>query len=67
MQFLTVRQAAKLVGYHPVHVMRLVKAGKFHKPVKMNDFAVRFVDEEIDKYMQERIAERDAKAEPVVA
>ena len=67
MQFLTVRQAAKLVGYHPVHVMRLVKAGKFPKPVKMNDFAVRFVDEEIDKYMQERIAERDAKAEPVVA
>lgn len=67
MQFLTVRQAAKLVGYHPVHVMRLVKAGRFPKPVKLNDFAVRFVDEEIDLYMQERIAERDAKAASAVA
>ncbi len=66
MNFLTVRQTAQRVGYHPVHVMRLVKAGKFPKPVKMNNFAVRFVDEEIDKFMLERIAERDAKAEEPV-
>ena len=63
MKFLTVRQTASRVGYHHVHIMRLVKAGKFPRPVKLNDFAVRFVDEEIDLYMQERIAERDAEAE----
>ena len=62
MKFMTVRQTAAKVGYHRVHVMRLVKAGKFPKPVKLNDFAVRFVDEEIERYMLERIAERDAKA-----
>ncbi|MCH9050077.1 MAG: AlpA family phage regulatory protein [Proteobacteria bacterium] len=67
MKFLTVRQTAERVGYHHVHIMRLVKMGKFPKPVKLNDFAVRFVDEEIDKYMQERIAERDAKAGSAVA
>ena len=63
MKFLTPRETAAKVGYHRVHIMRLVKAGKFPKPVKLNDFAVRFVDEEIDEYMQERIAERDAQVE----
>ena len=62
MQFLTVRQTAQRVGYHPVHIMRLVRAGRFPKPIKMNNFAIRFVDEEIDKFMLERIAERDAQA-----
>ena len=67
MQFLTVRQTAEKVGYHPVHIMRLVKANKFPKPIKMNDFAVRFVDEEVAQYMLERIAERDAQAEASTA
>ena len=66
MRFLTLRETAGKVGYHRVHIMRLVKAGKFPKPVKMNDFAVRFVDEEIERYMLERIAERDAQAEASV-
>ena len=66
MKFLTPRETAAKVGYHKVHIMRRVKAGKFPKPVKLNDFAVRFVDEEIERYMLERIAERDAQAEASV-
>ena len=62
MKFLTPRETAAKVGYHRVHVMRLVKAGKFPKPVKLNNFAVRFVEDEVEKYMQARIAERDAQA-----
>ena len=67
MKFLTVRQAAERVGYHPVHIMRLVKAGRFPKPVKMNKFAVRFVEDEVEKYMKERVAERDAQGKASVA
>ena len=62
MKFLTPRETAAKVRYHRVHVMRLVKAGKFPKPVKLNNFAVRFVEDEVEKYMQARIAERDAQA-----
>ena len=62
MKFLTPRETAAKVGYHRVHVMRLVKAGKFPKPVKLNNFAVRFVEDEVDEYMRERVSERDKQA-----
>ena len=60
MRFLTLRETAEKVGYHRVHVMRLAKAGKFPKPIKMNNFAIRFVDKEVENFMNERISERDA-------
>ena len=60
MKFLRKRQVADLVGYHPVHIMRLAKAGKFPKPVKLGPGAVGFVEDEVTEWQNARIAERDA-------
>ena len=54
------KQVAELVGYHPVHIRRLVKAGKFPKPVPLGERAVGYVEDEVLAWQEERVAERDA-------
>ena len=65
-RFIRKKEAAERVGYHPVHIMRLVKVGKFPRPVRLGPGALAFVESEIEEWLQQRIAERDAKrdAEP---
>ena len=59
---LTKRQVAERVGWHPEHVMREARAGRFPKPVKLGltpQHAVRFVADEVEEWLHERIEARD--------
>ena len=65
---LTKREAAALVGWHPEHLMRQARAGRFPKPVKLGptpQHAVRFVAEKVEQRLHERIEERDRQAPEV--
>ena len=60
---LTKKQAAARVGLHPEYLMTLSRKGKLPHPVKYgqeSNSAVRFVDAEIQAWIEERVAERDA-------
>lgn len=59
------KDVAELVGFHPEHVMRMARRGKFPRPIKTGDTencAVRFVAEEVEGWIAGRMAERDAPA-----
>ena len=61
---LTKKQAADRVGLHPEYLMTLSRKGKFPHPVKYgreSNSAVRFVEAEVEAWIEERIAERDSK------
>jgi prophage regulatory protein len=52
---------ASRLGYHSGHVMRLVREGKFPKPIKLGEGdagAVRFVETEVDDWIIARMAAR---------
>jgi prophage regulatory protein len=42
------------------HLHRLIRAGKFPRPVKVGENTNAWVEPEIDQYQKDRIAERDA-------
>jgi prophage regulatory protein len=52
----------KLKGlkYSAAHRWRLIKAGKFPKPIKIGQGRNAWVEDEIDQHIADRIAERDA-------
>ena len=54
---------AARIGFHPVHLMRLVKAGQFPRPVRLGPNSIAFVTTEVDLWIEQRIAERDDPAE----
>lgn len=62
MRVLRKNEAAARVGYHPVHVMRLAKADKFPKPIKLGPNSVGFLESEVDDWIAARVAERDDEA-----
>ena len=54
---------AKGINYSRVHLWRLVKAGRFPKPVKLGDGGRNaWVEEEIEELIAARMAERDRAA-----
>jgi predicted DNA-binding transcriptional regulator AlpA len=60
-RLLSKRQVAELVGLHAESIMRLARQKKFPRPIKMGDgenCAVRFVADEIEKWIAERMAAR---------
>ena len=59
-RFLRQRQVIERVGYSPMHIWRLEKAGKFPRRVKLGPNSVGWVSTEIDAWIEARIAERDA-------
>ena len=52
---------AKGIDYSKAHLWRMIREGKFPKPVKLGPRRVAFVDSEIDNWLDARIAERNAK------
>jgi predicted DNA-binding transcriptional regulator AlpA len=57
------REAAEVVGFHPEHVMRLVRSGQFPQPIKAGkavNCAVRFVADEVDAWIAARMAARQS-------
>ena len=48
-------------GYKRTSIYKKISAGTFLAPIKLGPRAVAWVSEEIDKWMDERGAERDAE------
>ena len=59
MKLLTKSEVRDRVCYSPQHFSRLEKAGKFPKRVTLGQNRVGWLEEEIDRWIQERIDERD--------
>jgi prophage regulatory protein len=51
---------AKGLKYSAAHRWRLIKAGKFPKPVKIGMGRNAWVESEVDQHIADRIADRDA-------
>ncbi len=62
MRFLRKKTTAQRVGYHPSHVMRLVRAGEFPQPVRLGPNSIAFVEDEVEAWMRARVEERDTQA-----
>jgi prophage regulatory protein len=60
MKLLSKKAVRERVCYSPQHTARLEKAGKFPKRVRLGQGRVGYVEEEIDQWILDRIAERDA-------
>jgi len=59
------KEVGERVHHHPEHVMRMVRQGRFPRPIKLGDAencAVRFVEDEVEAWILARMAERDAMA-----
>ena len=66
MDLLTKKEAARRVGLHPESVMRLARNGHFPKPLKYGPNArhsIRFVETEVQAWIEARMAERVANDE----
>lgn len=50
------------ITYTRSHLYRLIAAGKFAKPIRLGENRVAFVKDEIDAWINERIAARRAAA-----
>jgi len=61
MRILRQRHVCERVGYSPMHIWRLEKAGRFPRRLKLGPNSVGWLAEEIDDWIKARVAERDAK------
>ncbi len=62
MKLISKRNAAHRADLSVSTLKRLEKAGRFPRKVKITDFRVGYVEEEVDAFIAERVAERDAAA-----
>jgi prophage regulatory protein len=53
---------AKCIAYSKPHLWRLEKANKFPKRVPIGGSRYGYVESEIDAYIEQKIAERDARS-----
>jgi prophage regulatory protein len=60
MRLLSKKALREKVLYSPAHIARLEAAGKFPKRVQVGPGRVGWVDEEVEDWLKQRIAERDA-------
>lgn len=60
MRLLSKAEVRSKVLYSPAHIARLEAAGLFPKRVRLSVGRVGWVEEEVDNWIRERIAERDA-------
>ena len=59
MRLLSKRQVRQMVLYSPAHIARLEAAGKFPKRVRIGQCRVGWVEQEVQEWLNARIAERD--------
>jgi len=53
----------KGIPYSKPHLWRLIRAGKFVRPIRLGENRIAFSEQEIDAWLDSKIAERDAKLE----
>jgi prophage regulatory protein len=59
------KTVAAMVGYHPEHLMRLVREGRFPRPFKLGDTkgsAVRWYEDAIDAWIAEKAGASQGEA-----
>jgi prophage regulatory protein len=61
MELLSKKQVREKVLYSFAHIARLEAAGLFPKRVPLGPGRVGYVEEEIERWIMKRIAERDAR------
>ena len=63
MRLIRPKETGRRVGYHPVHVLRKGRdpADDFPEPVLLGPRSVAFVEDEIDAWIERRVAERAAR------
>jgi len=49
----------KGVSFHRCHLYKLIRAGKFPKPIKLGEHRIAFVESEIDDWLRGRMEARD--------
>jgi predicted DNA-binding transcriptional regulator AlpA len=54
------------IPYCRDHLRRLVRAGKFPRPVEVGPGRIAWVEEEVDAYIEQVVAKRDEQAAPPV-
>ena len=59
-KFLRLPEVIDRTGYRRTSIYEKISAGTFPAPIKLGPRVVAWVSEEIDKWMDERVAERDA-------
>jgi len=64
MRLLSKQEVRAKVLYSPAHIARLEAQGLFPKRVRLSVGRVGWVDQEIDDWIEARIAERDAHTGP---
>lgn len=55
-------QVRQKVGFSRSEIYRLISLGRFPRPIPLGERAVAWDMEEVEAWVQERIAARDAKA-----
>ena len=63
MRFLTKAETAARVRYHPEALMRLVRQGRFPKPVRLAATKLVWPEAEIESWQEARVADRDIPEE----
>ena len=58
--FIRLLEVIKRTGYRRTSIYEKIAEGTFPAPIKLGPRAVAWVSEEIEKWMDERVAERDA-------
>lgn len=59
-RFIRLPEVINRTGYRRTSIYEKISEGTFPAPIKLGPRAVAWVSEEIDKWMDERVAERDA-------
>ncbi len=62
LSLISMAETARRLMFSRVHIYRLIKAGKFPRPVKLGEARIGFVEEEIADFIRARIAKRDCAA-----
>jgi prophage regulatory protein len=64
MRVLSINELKPLKGirYSKPHLYRLIKVGKFPKPIELGENCIAFVESEVDAWLEAKLADRDAKA-----
>ena len=68
--FLSKKQLVKIIPYSMTHIQRMISKDQFPRPVKPSGYAAKeprnakcfWVEEEVQQWMSEQIADRDSVA-----
>ena len=58
-KFLTKREVAERLGYHPESITRMAREGRFPQPVRLAANKSAFVEVEVETWVKAQMAARD--------